>query len=222
MPRQALCLYVSAEPCLKHQTGNDSYLISWGTRGQRNATGESQTPLAASTGDAALNPTLGRRLSPAEGLPGAASPGSQLRRWRYWTAVMENSCGQQGHLVQKLLLAGHKLHIRIWLVWKIPFFVVLELYAGVLRKTPIWVWVCTFLLSLSWSRLDQSLLLNPDQATKSKEPGSQFICACVKLKQRYWLCWYFSETRFWPPHNQFFTFFWREQLFLFSFFPLSK
>lgn len=120
-----------------------------------------------------------------------------------------------------LLLAGHKLYMRIWLVWKIPL-VFLELYSGALHKTHNWVWFCMLLLSLSESRLGLSLQLNPDQVMKSNELESQFICACMKLKQHYWLCWYFSETRFWPLHNQIFTFLGREQVFLFSFFPLSK
>lgn len=68
------------------------------------------------------------------------------------------------------------------------------------------------------SRPAQSVQLNPGQPMKSKELESQLICAYAKLKLRYWLCWYLSETRFWSLHNQIFTCFERENSsFSFSF-----
>jgi len=121
MPIQALRLHVSAEPPLKHQSGNGLSASSHGKRGRSNARGDSQLLQELPPRGTPLFSGAGRMLSPAVGSRSRARFG-------------------------------------------------------------------TVLLALSEPGLGQRLQLSPDQATKSKELGSQFVCAFVKLKQCYWLC----------------------------------
>lgn len=72
-------------------------------------------------------------------------PRDSGRSWGHRAAPRETAGNTDMYLIREtlLLLAVHRLYIRIWLVYKIPFFVFLELCSGALHKAQIWVWFCS-------------------------------------------------------------------------------